>query len=583
MLIPNRVMLTRSLNHSTSELSPSPGLLTTKALFVLAAAGITLAVCQLLLRFNVLPFGNDVPPATADQLRHIPLLQFDGPDGVERYVSETRSLLRKGYEKYLRRGVPFQMRNPVEELGAQVVLPPKYLDEVKRAPTDLFSFEAYSEKAFLLNYSCAPRQTEAAAHIVRVDLTRNLGALVTDLWNESVLYLDKTYGAEWQTKQAYEVVCGFVARVTSMAMVGAPLCRNPVWNQIVVETTIASFGAAQAIKDKYSARWRWLAPWSESIQKDLRRIRKKSIELLKPLYEDRKAAVSRSDDFQCPSETFRDTLYWLITSNQKDRSLSGITESQLFLSLAAIHTTSSTLNSVVYDWIAHPEYHGEILAEVKDTLAQVQVNGGKWTLQHVAMLRKLDSFMKESARINPIGFVSIQRYTLKPYTFKDGFQLPAGVSFVFHSDGVHHDADNYPDPEKFDAYRHLHLRETVDPNRFHFASVSDSALGFGAGDHACPGRFLSAIIIKFFLIQFMTAYEMKYEHGGIERLPNHDNSNTSTPNRTVNLLACDSSKEYAKALENNEVLALILLAGLVPESRTLEFSAGNLPGLKLQI
>lgn len=577
-----------------------PGLLTTKALFVLAVAGITLAVCRLLLRFNVLPFGNDVPPATADQLRHIPLLQFDGPNGVERYVSETRSLLRKGYEKYLRRGVPFQMRNPVEELGAQVVLPPKYLDEVKRAPTDLFSFEAYSEKAFLLNYSRAPRQTEAAAHIVRVDLTRNLGklitsysdfaifevcirlvlirdlgALVTDLWNESALYLDKTYNSEWQTKQAYEVVCGFVARVTSVAMVGAPLCRNPVWNRIVVETTMASFGAAQAIKDKYSARWRWLAPWSESIQKDLRRIRKESIELLKPLYEDRKAAVSRSDDVQGSSEMFRDTLYWLITSNQKDRSLSGITESQLFLSLAAIHTTSATLNSFVYDWIAHPKYHGEILAEVKDTLAQVQANGGKWTLQHVAMLRKLDSFMKESARINPIGFgeylscdlkrmrgapssadtdspedfppVSIQRYTLKPYTFKDGFQLPAGVSFVFHSDGVHHNADNYPDPEKFDAYRHLHLRETVDPNRFHFASVSDSALGFGAGNHACPGRFLSAIIMKFFLIQFMTAYEMKYEHGGIERLPNHDNSNTTAPNRTVNLLVrrCDGTSNNA--------------------------------------
>lgn len=152
-------------------------LLSKKALFALAAGGITLAFCYLLRYFNIPPFSNDVPPATPDQLRHIPLLQFDGSNDLERYVSETRSLLRKGYDKYLRQGVPFQIRHPVEELGAQVLLPPKYLDEVKKAPTDLFSFEAYSEKSFLLNYSRAPRQTEAAAHIIRVDLNRNLGKL----------------------------------------------------------------------------------------------------------------------------------------------------------------------------------------------------------------------------------------------------------------------------------------------------------------------------------------------------------------------------------------------------------------------
>ncbi|GKT83709.1 cytochrome P450 [Colletotrichum tofieldiae] len=215
---------------------------------------------------------------------------------------------------------------------------------------------------------------------------------------------------------------------------------------------------------------------------------------------------------------FRDVVYWLMKSNQRDRSLYGITESQLFLSLTAIHTTSGTLNSFVYDWIAHPEYHDDILLEVTETLAKVQANNGQWTLQHVAMM------------------LSTQRYTLKSYTFKDGFHLPAGTTIMFHSDGAHYDADNYPDPEKFDGYRFLRLRETVDPNRFHYASVSDSALGFGAGIHACPGRFLSAVVMKFFLIQFMTQYELKYEHGGTERLPNLYNDNTSRPNPTVNLL-----------------------------------------------
>ncbi|TDZ24976.1 Cytochrome P450 monooxygenase ccsG [Colletotrichum orbiculare MAFF 240422] len=511
-------------------------LLTAKAAVVLLGGGALVTLVYLLHFYSLWPFGSDVEPASADQLRHIPLLRFDGSNSVERYMNETRSLLRLGYERYLRRGIPFQIRHPVGELGSQVLLPVKYLDEVKKAPTDLFSFEAFSEKSFLLNYSRAPRQTEAAAHVVRVDLNRNLGPLVTDLWNEAGRHLNETVGSEYKSVPAYDLVCGFVARVASVALVGAPLCRNPAWQRIVVETTFVAFGAAQAIKDKYTPRWRWLAPWSESIQKDLRRIRRQSIDLLRPLYKERRDAMADRDGFRDPADTFRDVVYWLMKSGQRDRSLYGVTESQLFLSLTAIHTTSGTLNSFVYDWIAHPEYHDDILHEVTETLAKVRANNGEWTLQHVAMMRKLDSFIKESARLNPIGFVSTQRYSLKPYTFKDGFHLPAGTTFMFHSDGAHYDADNYPDPDKFDGYRFLRLRETVDPNRFHYASVSDSSLGFGAGIHACPGRFLSAVVMKFFLVHFMTAYELKYEHGGTERLPNLYNDNTSRPNPTVNLL-----------------------------------------------
>ena len=38
------------------------------------------------------------------------------------------------------------MRNPIGELGPQLLLPMRYLDEVKNAPKSLFSFDAFSEK-----------------------------------------------------------------------------------------------------------------------------------------------------------------------------------------------------------------------------------------------------------------------------------------------------------------------------------------------------------------------------------------------------------------------------------------------------
>ena len=114
--------------------------------------------------------------------------------------------------------------------------------------------------------------------------------------------------------------------------------------------------------------------------------------------------------------------------------------------------------------------------------------------------------------------VTGQRVAMKPHTFKDGLHIPANVIFQFPADAVHHDPEIYPNPHTFDPWRFLRLRETIDPNRFHFASASDTSLSFGAGSHACPGRFFSALIIKFVLIRLMTCYEVRFE-GDDQRRP----------------------------------------------------------------
>ena len=116
-------------------------------------------------------------PVSKKSLQHISELRFEENDTFSRYLHDTRTLLFQGYEKYLKNGIPFQMRNPIGELGPMVMLPMKYLDEVKNAPTSLFSFQAFSEKMFFLRYSDAPLQSDAATHVIKVDLNRNLGEL----------------------------------------------------------------------------------------------------------------------------------------------------------------------------------------------------------------------------------------------------------------------------------------------------------------------------------------------------------------------------------------------------------------------
>ncbi|KAI0185013.1 cytochrome P450 [Xylaria flabelliformis] len=498
------------------------------ATIVLAVAAV---LCYLLYSF----IFSDGLAARKRALAHIPELRFEKDDTPDRYRSETRSLLRMGYEKYLRHGVPFQMHNPVGELGNQVILPIKYLDEVKKAPRSLYSFEAFSEKLFLLNYFNSPRQTDAVTYATKLDINRNLDKVINGLWTESEQLLKETVPATgWKTVPGGELTCSIVARTMSYVLVGPALCRNTEWQRIAIEATFAIVEASLGLRSRYTPNWRWLARWQDGTAVKLEEIRKKTKELIKPLYDERRQALKHND-----SSSFYDTIYWIMNKRKVDKSLDGIVDQQLFLTLTSIHTTAGTLQSILFDWLDHPEYHAEIKAEINEALAEVQSSGGKWTLQRVAAMKKLDSFMKESTRINPVGFMTVQRYALKSHTFSDGFVLPAGTVFQFPMDAVHHDPNLYPDPDKFDAYRFFDLRERIDPNQFHYGFVSDMTLNWGAGAHACPGRFLAALVLKFALILLITRYEVKFEDGHAQKRPEFcvDNSRREDPMMKVALKA----------------------------------------------
>ncbi|KAI0972715.1 cytochrome P450 [Xylaria arbuscula] len=502
---------------------------------MLSPATIVLAIAAVLGPFLYSYFFADGPAARKRALAHIPELRFESNDTPERYRSESRSLLRLGYEKYLQYGVPFQMHNPVGELGNQVVLPVKYLEEVKRAPRSLYSFEAFSEKLFLLQYFNSPRQTDAVTYATRLDVNRNLDNVINGLWAESDQFLKETVpGKDWKSISGGELTTSIVARTMSYILVGPELCRNPKWQKIAIEATFAIVEASLGLRAKYTPNWRWLARWQDGTAQKLDEIRAEATELIRPLYEDRRKALYQSND-----RSFYDTIYWTMNKRKVDKTLKGIVDQELFLTLTSIHTSAGTLQSILFDWLDHPEYHEEITAEINEALAEVKSSGGQWTMQRVATMKKLDSFMKESTRVNPVGFMTVQRYAQKSHTFKDGFVLPAGTIFHFPMDAIHHDPNIYPEPDKFDGYRFYNLREKIDPNQFHYGFVSDATLNWGAGTHACPGRFLAALVLKFSLVLLITHYDVKYTNGRPEKRAEFcvDNSRREDPTVSVDLKA----------------------------------------------
>lgn len=161
-----------------------------------------------------------------------------------------------------------------------------------------------------------------------------------------------------------------------------------------VETTIIAMRAAAETRGKYPPYLRWLAPYFLAGPKLVLANRKRAAEVILPIYQKRLAGKGDGTGYS-------DGIQWLIAAAgaRKKTSLE-LADEQLFLSIASIHSTSASTLSTLFDLADHRKYYEEILEEIR---AVQKKYGTKWTKQSLSKLEKLDSFMKESQRVHPIG------------------------------------------------------------------------------------------------------------------------------------------------------------------------------------
>lgn len=91
----------------------------------------------------------------------------------------------------------------------------------------------------------------------------------------------------------------------------------------------------------------------------------------------------------------------------------------------------------------------------------------------------------------------------------DGTVIPRGTKLGVSSHALW-DPEVYPNPDRFDGYRFLRLREQPgNENAWQLTTTRPEHIAFGHGKHACPGRFLAANEIKIALCHMLLKYEWK--------------------------------------------------------------------------
>ncbi|KAH6603324.1 hypothetical protein Trco_008099 [Trichoderma cornu-damae] len=424
-----------------------------------------------------------------------------------KWIFDAESQIVDSYRKF--RDQVYQIRATE---GVQTMIPPKFIAELKGLPEDILSSTEAVADALQTRYTkfSPGRNGDLLSLLVRTRLTQNLVELIPQLKSELENYIRTEFPScdDWTAVKWQPFALRGIARLSGRAFVGPWLNREEQWVKVTIDFAIDIFMSVV----KLQLFPEWARPVAQYAVSDLRKIRRDvdaAKSLLKPLLEERIRDMEVSAFHEPPN----DLMQWLIESLPEGEKANVQThaELQLILAAASIHTTNNLLFECMADLAAHPDIQTELREEAYQIL---EVEGGWARKESMAKLKKLDSFMREVQRLcgNITSFI---RKVVKPIDLSDGTHLPAGTRVLAPQAGISVDEQFFPNPEEFRALRFYHLRQesAEASNRWQFTSLSDTNLNFGAGKHACPGRFFAGNEIKLILAFFLINYDVRLKNG----------------------------------------------------------------------
>ncbi|KAF9482443.1 cytochrome P450 [Pholiota conissans] len=440
------------------------------------------------------------------QLRHIPTVGPSGPIssylGAIKYFQHGQDIVREGYEKHY----PGLFKVPTMGRWMVVATGPQSVEDIRRASDDQLSF---IEALIQSDYTFGPENLRKPFHVaaIRSSLTRNLSVRFEDLKDEifeafpSLIPVQK----EWVKIPAYRTMMKTVCMTSNRLFVGLPLCRDPGFRELNEQFTIDVIKAAWTINMFPTI----LKPIIGNILTNVPKSIKRGIQYAGPLIQER---LEKEDEYGPDwPERPNDMISWLLQQAQtpEDRNVRSIVLRLLSVNFAAIHTTSMAFTHILYYLAANPQYVAPMREEVESIVAS-----DGWTKVSMAKMRKLDSFIKESQRMN-VSAMNLAREALQDFTFSNGITIPAGTQVAVATNPTHMDKINYENPEKFDGFRYAEMREEDGESLKHQSvALTNDYFVFGTGRHACPGRFFAVNELKAMLIHVLLTYDVKMPNDG---------------------------------------------------------------------
>ncbi|KAF2649034.1 putative cytochrome P450 [Lophiostoma macrostomum CBS 122681] len=424
--------------------------------------------------------------------------------------------IEKGYRKFKESAYKL-IRSDVN----MVVLPHSVMPELASLPNEIASGIRALERDLLGKWTAIHMIIESRLHhrMVQRKLTPNLSLVTPGIEDEVSSALSDIFpnSEEWTPVKPYYALLEVTARVVSRVLLGLPVCRNAEWLESATQFTENIFESIVIMR--YFPPWLYtplgfLLPSVWRTQGYVRKVHN----LLGPLFAKRLEDLDNGTYKPAPG-TQPDVFSWLAElSEGRDRDPTKLAHYELLLAQASIHTTLVREVNVLYDIIVEPRY----LSMLREEIAHTQQTG--WSKRSYHELHKLDSILKESQRVHPPTTIGLRRIMQQPYTLANGMHLPKDSYVCLPIYSIENDAANTENPEQFDGLRYYNkrLKNAGEPisQKHQFSSTDPTALGFGFGKTACPGRFFAGLVLKVLFVKLLTEYDFQFMPGVKERPKN---------------------------------------------------------------
>jgi aspirochlorine biosynthesis cytochrome P450 monooxygenase len=344
-----------------------------------------------------------------------------------------------------------------------VILPPKYLPDLKSAAPEHLNFFKTISDAFYLHKSVGDLySSDRMANVIKYGLSPKLPSLTPGLL-EDVKYAFETEIGDVGNGKSYtaqKLMSRIAHRAAATVMVGEELARDQAFFEDCLSFIMSIFTTALVICNLPLGRFRELlaGPLSFVHRVKLERTERALLPVVKLRIEQWDKKDVANNQLDC--------INWILalSTTEDDRDPLRITHELLHNLWAATSAPGSLVLEMVFQLLLEPQYLQPLLDEARSV-----VGAYGWTEQAFNKLILQDSYIQEINRLYPTGsstlddpncfkadccIVAVTRLIQgQPFKFSDGLSLPVGTRIAFPVGAFLHDDDIFDNPKQFDGFR----------------------------------------------------------------------------------------------------------------------------------
>nr|AFO69284.1 P450 monooxygenase [Periglandula ipomoeae] len=440
------------------------------------------------------------------------------------YNKHAVRLVKHGYEKYKNR--PFRLLKMDMDL---IVIPLQYAFELRAITSDKLdpltaSFDDNAGKVTRILLG-SELHTRAIQRRLTPRLSQTLPIILDELSHAFEQVLPTIDGPNtWIPVNPYELVLNLSTRAAARLFVGEPICRDEHFLETSASYSRNTFDTISTSRSLGHLVTYFLGRWIYTVDEA-----HGQLQYIQNLLG---SEVRRRKDH--PEDKRDDFLQWCmdLARTEDEAQPEALGHRTLgILSMAVVHTTAMATTHLLFDMSSDDDLKACLRQEQENVLKQ---GWTEITQQVMLDMKQLDSLMRESQRVNPVGEFTFRRIVREPITLSDGYQLKPGQQIALPAKCINTDNRILPDAELFEPLRWIKQAGAAPTS---FSNSSASNLHFGLGRYACPGRFIASYMIKAITSRILLEYDFKlHSEFASERPPNIIHGDKILPNRTAVIL-----------------------------------------------